>query len=105
MAQTKEYRRKRIKMRVRKNTNGTSINPRLSVFRSNKSIYAQLIDDIAGTTLLSAASSDKDIKSQGTKIEQASIVGKVLAEKAVSAGITNVFSTETDTCITEELNL
>ena len=88
MALSKEYRRKRIKMRVRKNISGTSTNPRLSVFRSNKSIYAQLIDDIARTTLLSVASSDKAVKSDGTKTEQAINVGKVLAEKAVSAGIT-----------------
>ncbi|GIR12819.1 MAG: hypothetical protein CM15mP23_13940 [Cryomorphaceae bacterium] len=50
MALSKEYRRKRIKMRVRKNIDGTATTPRLSVFRSNKSIYAQLIDDLAGTT-------------------------------------------------------
>lgn len=88
MALSKEYRRNRIKMRVRKNTSGTSTNPRLSVFRSNKSIYAQLIDDIAGITLLTVASSDKAVKAEGTKTEQAGVVGKVLAEKAASAGIT-----------------
>ena len=88
MALSKEYRRKRIKMRVRKNINGTATNPRLSVFRSNKSIYAQLIDDLAGTTLLSVASTDKSVKAKGTKTEQANVVGKALAEKALSAGIT-----------------
>ena len=67
MALSKEYRRKRIKMRVRKNISGTASTPRLSVFRSNKSIYAQLIDDLAGTTLLSAASTDKVAKVEGTK--------------------------------------
>ena len=82
MALSKEYRRKRIKMR------GTATTPRLSVFRSNKSIYAQLIDDLAGTTLLSAASTDKSVKAKGTKTEQANIVGKALAEKAVAVGIT-----------------
>ena len=70
MALSKEYRRNRIKMRVRKSIAGSAKTPRLSVFRSNKSIYAQLIDDLAGTTLLSAASSDKVIKAKGTKIEQ-----------------------------------
>ena len=88
MALSKEYRRKRIKMRVRKSINGTASTPRLSVFRSNKSIYAQLIDDLAGTTLLSAASTDKATKVEGTKSEQANLVGKALAEKAVAAGIT-----------------
>ena len=88
MALSKEYRRKRIKMRVRKNIDGTATTPRLSVFRSNKSIYAQLIDDLAGTTLLSSASTDKSVKAKGTKTEQANVVGKSLAEKAVAAGIT-----------------
>jgi len=88
MALSKEYRRKRIKMRVRKSINGTASTPRLSVFRSNKSIYAQLIDDLAGTTMLSVSSTDKGQKAEGTKIEQANNVGKALAEKAVSAGIT-----------------
>ena len=88
MALSKEYRRKRIKMRVRKNISGTASTPRLSVFRSNKSIYVQLIDDMAGSTLLSAASTDKASKVEGTKSEQANLVGKALAEKAVAAGIT-----------------
>lgn len=88
MALSKEYRRNRIKMRVRKSIAGSAKTPRLSVFRSNKSIYAQLIDDLAGTTLLSAASTDKVIKAKGTKIEQANLVGKALAEKALAAGIT-----------------
>ena len=88
MALSKEYRRKRIKMRVRKSINGTASTPRLSVFRSNKSIYAQLIDDLAGTTMLSVSSTDKAQKAEGTKIEQANNVGKALAEKAVLVGIT-----------------
>ena len=88
MALSKEYRRKRIKMRVRKNINGTATTPRLSVFRSNKSIYAQLIDDLAGKTIVAAGSTDKVVKAEGTKSEQANLVGKALAEKAVSAGIT-----------------
>jgi large subunit ribosomal protein L18 len=88
MALSKEYRRKRIKMRVRKNINGTATTPRLSVFRSNKSIYAQLIDDLAGKTIVAAGSTDKVVKAEGTKSEQANLVGKALAEKAVAAGIT-----------------
>ena len=105
MALSKEYRRKRIKMRVRKNIDGTATTPRLSVFRSNKSIYAQLIDDLAGTTLLAAASTDKAVKAEGTKIEQANIVGKALAEKLLLQESRNVFSTETVIYTTEELNL
>jgi large subunit ribosomal protein L18 len=88
MALSKEYRRKRIKMRVRKNINGTATTPRLSVFRSNKSIYAQLIDDLAGKTIVAVGSTDKVVKAEGTKSEQANLVGKALAEKAVAAGIT-----------------
>ena len=88
MALSKEYRRKRIKMRVRKSISGTASTPRLSVFRSNKSIYAQLIDDLAGTTLFSATSTDKAATVDGTKSDQAKTVGKVLAEKAIAAGIT-----------------
>ena len=88
MALSKEYKRKRIKLRVRKNIDGTATTPRLSVFRSNKSIYAQLIDDLSGKTLLSAASTDKTVKAEGTKIEQANVVGKAIAEKAIAAGIT-----------------
>ena len=74
MALSKEHRRKRIKMRVRKNIGGTAKTPRLSVFRSNKSIYAQLIDDSAGTTLLSAASSDKSVKAKGTKLNKLTLL-------------------------------
>ena len=85
MALTKLQRRNRIKNRIRKVVSGTAVKPRLSVFRSNKEISAQLIDDVAGVTLISAASKEiKDLK--GTKMEQAASVGKVLAEKAAKAG-------------------
>lgn len=91
MAITKEFRRSRIKKRIRKVVTGTPENPRLSVFRSNKQIYAQLIDDSTGRTLAAASSSEKDIASQKVpKIEQAKLVGQALAAKALSAGITNV---------------
>jgi len=84
----KQYRRKRIKMRIRKIVNGSADRPRLTVFRSNKGIYVQLIDDIAGHTLLSASSHQTEEKS--AKIEQASKLGIKIAEKAKEAGIDNV---------------
>lgn len=88
MALTKLQRRNRIKNRIRKVVSGTAAKPRLSVFRSNKGISAQLIDDIAGVTLVSTSSlALKDAK--GTKIEVAAAVGKALAEKAAKAGIEN----------------
>lgn len=83
----KQYRRNRIKMRIRKIVNGTADRPRMTVFRSNKGIYVQLIDDDAGHTLLSAAyDSDEKI----TKTEQAAKLGKSIAEKAKEAGIEEV---------------
>lgn len=88
MALTKEYRRSRIKKRIRKIVTGSAETPRLSVFRSNKQIYAQLIDDVTGVTLASASSKVKDVASQKVnKTEQARLVGKMIAEKAVAAGI------------------
>lgn len=87
----KEYRRLKIKRRIRKVVNGSTDRPRMSVFRSNKQIYVQLIDDLKGHTLLAASSTDESIASQKvTKIEQAALVGKLLAEKAKEAGITEV---------------
>ena len=105
MAFSKEYRRKRIKMRVRKNIDGTATTPRLSVFRSNKSIYAQLIDDSAATTMFSAASTDKSVKAKGTKTEQANVVGKRLLKKLLLQESLDVFLIEMVIYITEELNL
>ncbi|RKD91194.1 50S ribosomal protein L18 [Mangrovibacterium diazotrophicum] len=91
MALTKQERRFRIKKRIRKIVSGTADRPRLNVFRSNKQIYAQLVDDLAGTTLLSVSSLDKDITAAtGTKSEKAGLVGKALAEKAAAAGIIDV---------------
>ena len=88
MRLTKIKRRQRIKNRVRKIISGTVSQPRLSVFRSNKEIYAQLIDDVTGNTIVSSSSIEKEIsKVRGNKIETASVVGKKLAEKAVSKGI------------------
>ena len=91
MALTKVQRRARIKSRVRTVVSGTAERPRLSVFRSNKQIYAQLIDDVQGTTIVAAGSSDKTIvKAEGTKSEKAALVGKLVAEKALAAGISEV---------------
>ena len=86
MALTKTQRRQRIKNRIRKTISGTQEQPRLAVFRSNKEIYVQLINDIDGKTI--AAASSKDIK--GTKIEQAGAVGKAIAEKSIAAGVSKV---------------
>ena len=86
MAFSKVNRRAKIKRRIRKKISGTSATPRLSVFRSNKQIYAQIIDDSTGKTLVSA-SSFKNKAAKGTKVEQAAIVGKEVAEKAKKAGI------------------
>jgi large subunit ribosomal protein L18 len=90
MALSKNDRRLRIKRRIRKIVTGTAEQPRLAVFRSNKEIYAQIINDATGTTLLAASSKQKDIKAKGTKTEIAAIVGKAIAEKAVKAGIDKI---------------
>jgi large subunit ribosomal protein L18 len=86
----KQYRRNRIKMRVRKIVQGTQDRPRMSVYRSNKDIYVQLIDDLNGHTLLSASSSENADTGKVTKIEQAKKVGAKIAEKAKGAGIEQV---------------
>jgi large subunit ribosomal protein L18 len=91
MAISKEFRRNRIKKRIRKVVVGNSTRPRLSVFRSNKEIYVQLIDDAEGKTLLAVSSSDKGVvDSKVCKIDQAKLVGKQIAEKATKAGISSV---------------
>ena len=89
MSLTKPERRQRIRFRIRKTISGTATNPRLSVFRSNKEIYAQLIDDVNGVTLLSASSREKEI-GKGTNVEVAAAVGKLVAEKALKAGVETV---------------
>ena len=91
MALTKSERRTRIKNRVRTIVSGTAERPRMSIFRSNKQIYAQLIDDVQGTTIVAASSSDKSIIGQeGSKTEKSAMVGKLIAEKALAAGITEI---------------
>ncbi|MCW5516802.1 50S ribosomal protein L18 [Muriicola sp. Z0-33] len=91
MGLSKTERKLRIRRRVRKVSVGTAERPRLSVFRSNKEIYAQVIDDTKGVTLAAASSRDKELsKAKGTKSEIAAEVGKAIAEKAKKAGIDNV---------------
>lgn len=91
MALNKLNRREKIKLKLRKRLKGTSEAPRLNVFRSNTEIYAQLIDDKAGKTLMAVGSIDKTIAaSKATKSEKAKLVGKMIAEKAVANGITAV---------------
>jgi|SRR5690606_27682852 len=90
MAKNKVSRRARIKKGIRKRISGSSERPRLSVYRSNKGIYAQIIDDQAGVTLVSASSLAKDFSASGTKVEQSKVVGKLIAEKALAAGIKKV---------------
>ena len=91
MALSKAERRQRIKYRIRKRLSGSEARPRMSVYRSNKQIYVQLVDDVTGQTLVSASSKEKEIASQKVnKIEQAKLVGKRIAEKAKEKGIETV---------------
>lgn len=90
MALSREDRRIRIKRRIRKTVTGTSSRPRLSVFRSNKQIYAQLIDDVAGVTLGSASSVKNAAAQKGNKVEQAKLIGKEIAGIAKKAGLESV---------------
>ena len=76
--------------RVRKNISGTAERPRLNVYRSLNHIYAQIIDDTKGTTLVAASSMDKDFEGYGGNVEAATKVGKKIAEKALAAGIKQV---------------
>lgn len=93
MSLNKIERRERIKMRIRKIVNGTPEQPRMTVFRSNKQIYVQFIDDLAGQTLAAASSLDKEVTEAAagkTKCEVAALVGKLAAERAVAKGISTV---------------
>ena len=84
----KVQRRTKIKKGIRSRVFGTPERPRLSVFRSNKQIYAQVIDDVHGKTL--AAASSKNLTDKMTNVEKSALVGKALAEKALQAGISTV---------------
>ena len=91
MKQSKTQRRFRIKRRLKATVSGTSDQPRMSVFRSNKEIYAQIINDETGETLAAASSRDKDVTGKGSsKTEQAGLVGKLIADKALAVGVTAI---------------
>lgn len=90
MALSKRQKRNRIRTRVRSKVRGTTERPRLSVFRSNKQIYAQIIDDSKGVTLAAASSVKAAGANKGNKLDQASTVGKAIADAAKAAGINQV---------------
>lgn len=91
MALSKEEKRARLKLRIRKALKSTEKQHRLSVFKSNSEIYAQIISDKEGKTVLSAGTNDKSLKTaKGTKTEKAKLVGKLIAERAVAAGINEI---------------
>jgi large subunit ribosomal protein L18 len=92
MSLTKLERRTRIKHRIRKNVTGTVAKPRMTVFRSNKQIYVQLVDDLSGKTLAAVSSTLKEIAeaSKGKKVDQSKLVGKKIAEISLQKGITEV---------------
>ncbi len=90
MAFSKQARRTKIKKSIRKNITGTESRPRLAVFRSNKEIYAQIVDDVQGKTLVAASSRDKDVAASDNKLDKAALVGKAIAEKALKAGIDSI---------------
>ena len=91
MIKSKKDSRKKVRYAIRNKVSGTSAKPRLAVFRSNKQIYAQLINDLEGVTLASASSRDKSLEgTKGNKIEQATAVGKLIAINAKNAGIDSV---------------
>jgi large subunit ribosomal protein L18 len=92
MALTKRERRLKIKQRIRKRIRGTNERPRMTVFRSNKQIYVQLVNDQTGETVVSASSKNKEVadKKNINKSEQAKLVGKLVAERSLAKGINNV---------------
>jgi large subunit ribosomal protein L18 len=91
MSVQKDLRRQKIRYRIRKKIEGDAATPRLAVFRSNKEIYAQVIDDISSKTIAAASSNDKEMKkAKGSKTEVAKAVGKLVGEKAKKAGIEKV---------------
>ena len=91
MSNSKSSARQKIRYRIRKKISGTTSKPRLSVFRSNSDIYAQLIDDSTGTTIVAASSKQKDISAQkAPKTEKSKMVGEAIAKKATELGIKDV---------------
>ncbi len=87
---SKSESRTRIKRRIRKKISGSATKPRLSVYKSNKAIYAQLIDDVSAVTLAAASTQDGDVSATGNKSDQAKAVGMLIAEKAKAQKINNV---------------
>jgi large subunit ribosomal protein L18 len=90
MSKTRHGARARRHKRVRRNLAGTTGRPRLAVYRSNRYIYAQVIDDAAGHTMAAASSQEKDLRSKTLSVDTASEVGKLLAERAKEAGVSSV---------------
>jgi large subunit ribosomal protein L18 len=90
MQDQKLVRRNKIRARIRKSLKGTIQRPRLSIFRSNKAIYVQVIDDLNGHTIASASSKESGVDAKLTKIEQAVAVGKLVAQKAAAVGVESV---------------
>ena len=91
MKQSRKDRRQGVRYRIRKTISGSMETPRLAVFRSNKQIYAQLIDDSTGNTIVSASSREKSIIDKNiNKIEKAKLVGTLIGEKAKEAGVNSV---------------
>lgn len=88
--EAKSVARVRRHERVRTKISGTADRPRLCVFRSNKNISVQVIDDVAGKTLVAASTLDKEVKTKASNIEAAKEVGELIAKRAVKAGIKNV---------------
>ena len=88
---SKKEKRQNIRYRIRRTIKGTADSPRLAVFRSNKQIYAQLIDDVAGNTIVAASSRDRSLEGKKvTKTEQAKLVGLLIGEKAKELGVDSV---------------
>ena len=88
---SKKEKRQNSRYRIRRTVKGTADSPRLAVFRSNKQIYAQLIDDVAGNTIVAASSRDKSLEGKKVnKTEQAKLVGALIGEKAKQAGVDSV---------------
>lgn len=86
----KLVRRKKIQHRINKKVQGTAARPRLSIFRSNRDIYAQLIDDVKGVTLAAASSREAGVSKEGNKTEQAKQVGQLIAERAKDGNVESV---------------
>lgn len=90
MKKSREAARLRRHRRVRKKVKGTADRPRLAVYRSNRYIYAQVIDDVGGSTVAAASSQEKDLRTKNLNIETATEVGKMLGDRAKEAGVTVV---------------